>query len=138
MTLNNHVQDARVSNSPTFNNLLLVAQQETRRENLETVNLDVYLVNDHRISISVESVEQTDCVLEKVCTHLNVPEDLHSCFSLFLIRRDYDGDINVVRKLQDFESPYISQKALSVLDHDDSDAGGQGEGGAFYIKQEMD
>jgi hypothetical protein len=48
-----------------------------------------------------------------VCGLLGVPEELVYCFALFLIRRDEDGDITVVRKLQDFESPYISQKALA-------------------------
>lgn len=106
-------QDARISNSPTFNNLLLVAQQETRRETREDVSLEIFLMNEHRISVDVQNVEQTDSVLEKVCQQLSVPEQFHYCFSLFLIRRDSDGDITVVRKLQDFESPYISQKALS-------------------------
>jgi len=116
-------QDARVSNSPTFNNLLLAAQQETRRESTEKVDLDVYLMNDQRVTISVHTVEQTDSVLEKTCIQLNIQEDLHSCFSLFLIRRDYDGEINIVRKLQDFESPYISQKALSIPNQDDAETG---------------
>ena len=117
------MKDARVSNSPTFNNLLLAAQQETRRESTEKVDLDVYLMNDQRVTISVHTVEQTDSVLEKTCIQLNIQEDLHSCFSLFLIRRDYDGEINIVRKLQDFESPYISQKALSIPNQDDAETG---------------
>ena len=86
-----------------------MAQQETRREQQESVNLDVYLMNDHRVTISVHTVEQTDSVLEKTCAQLNIPEDFQSCFSLFLITRDYDGDINVVRKLQDFESNVLTK-----------------------------
>ena len=108
------IQDPRVSNSSTFNSLLVSAQQETRKENLENISIDIFLLNEQRININIQTVEQTDSVLSKVCSQLNVPEEFQSCFSLFLIRRDFDGDITIVRKLQDFESPYISQKALST------------------------
>ena len=107
-------QDHRISNSQTFNTFLLTAQKETRREEIENINLEVFLMNEHKITVSVLTIEQTDVVLDNVCDQLHVPEDLVSCFSLFLIRRDGDGDITVVRKLQDFESPFISQKALST------------------------
>ena len=107
-------QDPRVSNSQTFNTFLLAAQKETRRERTENISLDVFLMNEHKVTVSVTTTEQTDVVLDQVCAQLNIPEDFVSCFSLFLIRRDDDGDITVLRKLQDFESPYISQKALSA------------------------
>jgi len=116
-------QDARVSNSATFNTLLLVAQQETRRETVENINLEIFLMNEHRVTVHIQSVEQTDTVLEKVCMQLSVPEEYHYCFALFLIRRDGDGDITVARKLQDFESPFISQKALSLPDDGDDESG---------------
>jgi len=76
--------------------------------------LDVFLMNEHRVTVTVLTTEQTDVVLENVCSQLNVPEDLINCFSLFLIRRDDDGNVTVLRKLQDFESPYISRKALCI------------------------
>jgi len=61
-------------------------------------------MNDHKISVTILTVEQTDAVLEQVCKELNVPEDLVYCFSVFLIRRDEDGDITIVRKLQDLDT----------------------------------
>ena len=112
-------QDHRISNSQTFNTFLLTAQKETRRESMEKVNLNVFLMNEHKLTVSVLSTEQTDVVLENVCSQLNIPEDLVTCFSLFLIRRDDDGDVTVLRKLQDFESPYISHKAVSATSSED-------------------
>ena len=85
--------------------------------------LDVFLMNEHKVSVTILTVEQTDVVLEQVCKELNIPEDLMYCFSLFLIRRDEDGDITIVRKLQDFESPYISQKALSAMEESSDNTG---------------
>jgi hypothetical protein len=116
-------QDPRISNSPTFNTFLLAAQQETRQEQPENVSLDVYLMNEHKVSLNILTTEQTDAVLEKACHLLTVPESLVYCFSLFLIRRDEDGDITIVRKLQDFESPYISQKTLAGPACSSSNAG---------------
>ena len=117
------LQDPRISNSATFNSFLLAAQQETRRELAENVSLDIYLMNEHTVSVNILTTEQTDAVLEKACSLLSVPEDLVYCFALFLIRRDEDGDITVVRKLQDFESPYISQKALASPAYSSVNAG---------------
>ncbi len=71
-------------------------------------------MNEHKVSVNILTTEQTDSVLEKACSLLSVPENLVYCFALFLIRRDEDGDITILRKLQDFESPYISQKALAT------------------------
>ncbi len=52
-------------------------------------------------------------VLQKVCLQLGVPDDFVYYFALFLIQRDEDtGDVSILRKLQDYESPYISQKSL--------------------------
>ena len=113
-------QDHRISGSHTFNTFLLTAQKETRQEEIENVNLDVFLMNEHKVTVRVLTTEQTDVVLDNVCSQLNVPEDFVTCFTLFLIRRDDDGDITVLRKLQDFESPHISQKALSNSSSDRS------------------
>jgi hypothetical protein len=47
-----------------------------------------------------------------VCSQLGVPNDLVFYFALYLIRRDTHGrGMTVVRKLQDFESPFTSQKS---------------------------
>merc|ERR1740131_118335 len=81
-------------------------------------------MNDQKISVNIQTVEHTDVVLQQVCEKLQVPNNLVHCFSLFLIRRDEDGDITIVRKLQDFESPYISQKALSAMEQAASDNSG--------------
>ncbi|CAG2059054.1 unnamed protein product [Timema podura] len=49
---------------------------------------------------------------QKVCQQINLPVVYVYYFSLFLIKREEDGSITVLRKLQDFESPYISQKSI--------------------------
>lgn len=57
-------QDPRVANGVVFNGFLLAAQQETAAEKAEEVDLEVFLMNDSKITISGMTVLQTEEVLE--------------------------------------------------------------------------
>ncbi|KDR21557.1 sorting nexin-17 [Zootermopsis nevadensis] len=105
-------QDPRLVNTDLFNGFLLSAQQETSCEKSQEVPLDVFLMNGYKISLNVVTTERSDQVLEKACHQLNLPNEYVYYFSLFLINREEDGDITILRKLQDFESPYISEKSI--------------------------
>lgn len=104
-------QDPRISNGLVFNGFLLAAQQETASERAEEVDLDVFLMNDSKITIRGLTILQTGDVLEKVCQQLGVPEDLVYYFALYLIQRD-ESSFSILKELQDYESPYISQKSF--------------------------
>lgn len=105
-------QDPQLVNADLFNGFLLSAQQETSCVKCQEVPLDVFLMNGYKISLSIMTTERSDQVLEKACHQLSLPSEYVYYFSLFLIKREEDGDITVSRKLQDFESPYISQKSI--------------------------
>uniref|UniRef100_A0A0L8I288 PX domain-containing protein n=1 Tax=Octopus bimaculoides TaxID=37653 RepID=A0A0L8I288_OCTBM len=77
-------QVPEIASCSIFNSFLLNAQQESMQQIEESVNLEVYLMNDHKLTVNITSTDQTEDVLEVV-----------------------------IRKLQDFESPYISLKALN-------------------------
>ena len=57
-------QDQRVANSDLFNGFLLSAQKETRKEKPVEAKLDVFLMNGHKITVNIMSMDQTDDVLE--------------------------------------------------------------------------
>ena len=66
-------QDARVSNGVTFNGFLLAAQMETRAAMAaaadknaaeSVVGVDVFLMNDQKVTVRGKSILQTDEVLE--------------------------------------------------------------------------
>jgi len=106
-------QDPRVSNGIVFNGFLLAAQQETASEKSEEVDLDVFLMNDSKTTVRGLTILQTEEVLEKVCQQLGVPDEFVYYFALYLIQRDEaTGKVSILRKLQDYESPYISQKSI--------------------------
>lgn len=103
-------QDQKISNSDVFNGFLLSAQQETQKEQSEAVVLDMYLMNGHKISINIMSTDQTDDVLEAAASQIELPDDLVYYFGLYMVKKEEGGDNSIVRKLQEFESPFISLK----------------------------
>ena len=128
-------QNTRLSQTLAFNGFLLASQQETHAdpERTKEVELNVYLMNDQKITIRGWTVLQTQDVIEKVCKQLGIPISHASHFGLFLVQRaernagqitslttgnEDLGDSNMnanrmtlVKKLQDYESPYISLKS---------------------------
>lgn len=108
-------QTPHLMNTEIFNGFLLSAQQESSPEKCQEVPLDVFLMNGYRITINARTNERSEQILEKVCCQINLPTTYMYYFALFLIRREDNGDIIIVRKLQDFESPYISQKSIQGI-----------------------
>ncbi|KAL5015073.1 hypothetical protein ScPMuIL_009343 [Solemya velum] len=104
-------QDLRIAKSDMFNSLLLSAQQETLQEEPENVTLDIFLMNGHKILTNIMSTDQTDEVLESIASQIDLPDELVYYFALFLIKKEGEGENSIVRRLQGFESPYISLKA---------------------------
>ena len=132
-------QDPRLSQSLAFNGFLLATQQETHAdpERTNEVALDVFLMNDQKITIRGWSVLQTQDVIERVCSQLGISESHSPHFGLFLVQRAENNIMNglnmgsenygeksksnlsanhmtLVKKLQDYESPYISLKSHPV------------------------
>lgn len=105
-------QDSRLVTSELTIGFLLSAQQETTCEKLEHISLDIYTMNNYQIPLRVSTFDRTEQVLAKALKHLNLPLEYLQYFSLFLIRRDNNGDIVILRKLLDFESPYMSHRTI--------------------------
>lgn len=109
-------QDSLLGASEMFNSFLRKAQQETQQIPTEEVALDICLANGQKIAVNILTSDQTEDVLEAVATKLDLPEDLAGFFSLFLVREDVDGGLTFVRKLQEFELPYVSITSLQSSD----------------------
>ncbi|MEJ1287209.1 sorting nexin 17 [Cricetulus griseus] len=105
-------QDPLLGSSETFNSFLRRAQQETQQVPTEEVSLEVLLSNGQKVLVNVLTSDQTEDVLEAVAAKLDLPDDLIGYFSLFLVREKEDGSFSFVRKLQEFELPYVSVTSL--------------------------
>lgn len=72
--------------------------------------LDVYLMNGFRINVNGYAGDCSSIVLENACVNIDLSKELAYYFSLFLMRKDKDGGVTLVRRLLDFEAPYVSQR----------------------------
>lgn len=104
-------QNSKILSDEVFNGFLLNAQQETQNQKQEDVELDIYLMNGQKVSIKILSTLQTDDVLETVASAVNLPAEYVFYFALFLVKKEQEDEFSVVRRMQDFESPFISLKA---------------------------
>ncbi|XP_025088996.1 sorting nexin-17-like isoform X2 [Pomacea canaliculata] len=106
-------QDQRMGSSDIFNTFLHTAQQESQKEVPEHVTLDVFLMNGHKITVNITSTDQTDDILEGVASQIEIPNEFVYYFGLFLVKKEDKGNNSIVRRLQDFESPYISLRTAN-------------------------
>ncbi|KAK7068085.1 Sorting nexin-17 [Halocaridina rubra] len=109
-------QDPRVLNNDVFNGFLVSAQNETQRAGggQDEVQIEIYMMSGQKVTLSVPATLQTDDLLEKVCNHIHLPNELVYYFALFLVKKE-ENDLIVVKRLQDFESPYISQRCVKGI-----------------------
>uniref|UniRef100_A0AAY5EJP4 Sorting nexin-17 n=1 Tax=Electrophorus electricus TaxID=8005 RepID=A0AAY5EJP4_ELEEL len=110
-------QDPLLGASETFNSFLRKAQQETQQIPTEEVQLEVHLSNGQKVTVNILTSDQTEDVLEAVATKLDLPDDLVGYFSLFLIQEGEHGNCTFVRKLQEFELPFVSVTSLHNPDY---------------------
>lgn len=92
----------------SFQQFLLNAQKEVQKGPEESVSLDIYLVNGKKVEVDIASTDQTNDVLEVAIQTIGVREEFTYYFALYLVE-DETGKITI-RRMQDFESPYISLK----------------------------
>ncbi|XP_040282792.1 sorting nexin-17 [Bufo bufo] len=110
-------QDPVLGSSETFNSFLRRSQQETQQIPTEEAQLEVFLSNGQKVKVSILTSDQTEDVLEAVAAKLDLPEELIGYFSLYLIKDGVDGSFSFVRKLQEFELPYVSVTSLRNRDY---------------------
>uniref|UniRef100_A0A671RFJ4 Sorting nexin-17 n=1 Tax=Sinocyclocheilus anshuiensis TaxID=1608454 RepID=A0A671RFJ4_9TELE len=105
-------QDPILGSSEMFNSFLRKAQQETQQIPTEEVQLEIYLFSGQKVKVNILTSDQTEDVLEAVASKLDLPDELVGYFSLFLVQERGDGGCTYVRKLQEFELPYVSITSL--------------------------
>lgn len=90
---------------------MLNAQVETfEKEFHYETTIDIFLINGLRISLATVASDCSLKVLKKALNTIDLPENLHKYFCLYLIREE-NGKMRIVKKLMEFmESPYITQK----------------------------
>jgi sorting nexin-17 len=106
------IQNKYIITSSYFNEFFLNAQNETFStkliNNQEKINLNICLLNNHEIVIDNLSLnDNTIRVLDACAAKIQLQQDFISYFALYLYLQN-DNQLNILRSLYDFESPYIS------------------------------
>ncbi|XP_053615830.1 sorting nexin-17 [Plodia interpunctella] len=110
-------QNPVLSNSSLLITFLFSAQQETHSVRMHEVDIEISLMNGYRIPLSVSSTDSSSTILDIACNYINLPKELTKYFSLYLFNWSCakDGQPSL-KKLEDYESPYISQKYVRPED----------------------
>lgn len=110
-------QNPVLSNSDLLTTFLFSAQQETHGVRMHEVEIEISLMNGYRIPLSVSSIDSSNTILDIACNYINLPKELVKYFSLYLFNWSCakDGQPSL-KKLEEYESPYISQKYVRPED----------------------
>ncbi|XP_031525553.1 sorting nexin-31 isoform X3 [Papio anubis] len=76
--------------------------------------LDIFLPNEESIKIEIITSDTAERVLEVASHKIGLCRELLGYFGLFLIRFGKEGKLSVVKKLADFELPYVSLGSSEV------------------------
>ncbi|XP_032614369.1 sorting nexin-31 isoform X1 [Hylobates moloch] len=112
--LQNVTMDPNVLRSDVFVEFLKLAQLNTFNIATKKAYLDIFLPNEQSIKIEIITSDTTERVLEVVSHKIGLCRELLGYFSLFLIRFGKEGKLSVVKKLADFELPYVSLGSSEV------------------------
>lgn len=105
-------QDPIFSKSELLRIFLLNAQQESSYIESYETSLDVYLMNGYRTQVNCYTTDWSSKVLEKAAQNVDLSPNYVPYFALYLMRKEKDGGVTLVRKLMDFEAPFITQRKL--------------------------
>lgn len=101
-------QDSMIANSDIFNGFLLAAQQETHEciKDRE-YSVSIYQLNWQCITLSAYTNENSQIVLERYAEAIQLEQQFLPYFCFYLVCHN-QNDYQTIRRLQNFESPYLT------------------------------
>ncbi|XP_029447666.1 sorting nexin-31 isoform X2 [Rhinatrema bivittatum] len=106
--LQNVAVTPHIASSEIFIGFLKKLQLDTFRILTEKTSLNVYLANGRKIAVDIQTSDTAERVLEVVFYQLEISRDLAGYFSLFVIQDGSNGDFSVMKRVVDFELPYVT------------------------------
>ncbi|XP_020944700.1 sorting nexin-31 isoform X1 [Sus scrofa] len=112
--LQNVTVDPNMLRSDVFVDFLKLVQLDTFSITTKKVPLDVLLPDERSIKVEILTSDTAERVLEVVSHKIGLRRELVGYFGLFLIRFGKEGKLSVMKKLVDFELPYVSLRSSQV------------------------
>ncbi|XP_074124191.1 sorting nexin-31 isoform X1 [Sminthopsis crassicaudata] len=106
--------DPNILKSEVFIRFFKLLQQDTFKITTKKVFLDVFLPDGKTMRIEILTSDTTERVLEIVAYKTGLSRELIGYFNLFLIQFHSDGALSVMKKMAEFELPYVSLQSTEV------------------------
>ncbi|XP_010128923.1 PREDICTED: sorting nexin-31, partial [Chlamydotis macqueenii] len=113
--LQNVTLDSSITKSDVFIGFFRKLQQDTFKIQTQRAFLDVYLADGSNIRLDIQTSDTAERVLEVTSCKMGLPRELIKYFSLFFFQDYDDGVLSVVKKVADFELPYVSLQSMKEL-----------------------
>ncbi|XP_045717224.1 sorting nexin-31 isoform X4 [Phyllostomus hastatus] len=106
--LQNVTMDPNVLRSNVFTDFLKLVQLDAFSIPTKKASLDIFLPDGRSVRVEILTSDTAERVLEVVSHKIGLCPELLGYFGLFLIRFRKEGKLSVMKKLADFELPYVS------------------------------
>ncbi|KAM6281030.1 sorting nexin-31 isoform 2-T2 [Porphyrio hochstetteri] len=113
--LQNVTLDSNITNSDAFIGFFRKLQQDTFKIQTQRAFLDVYLADGSNIRLDIQTSDTAERILEVTSCEMGLPRELIKYFSLFFFQDHDDRALSVVKKVADFELPYVSLQSMKEL-----------------------
>ncbi|XP_042642013.1 sorting nexin-31 isoform X2 [Tyto alba] len=90
--------------------------EDTFKIQTQRAFLDVYLADGSNIRLDIQTSDTAERILEVTLCRMGLSRELIKYFSLFFFQDHDDGVLSVVKKLAEFELPYVSLQSMKELD----------------------
>nr|XP_056710230.1 sorting nexin-31 [Euleptes europaea] len=110
--LQNVSSDPSVTNSDVFISFFRKLQLDTFKIQTQQAFLDVYFADGRHLRMDIQTSDTAERVLEVMSYKIKLSRELVGYFSLFLIQDQNDGELSVLKKLAEFELPYVSLQSM--------------------------
>ncbi|XP_053875569.1 sorting nexin-31 isoform X4 [Malaclemys terrapin pileata] len=108
--------DPSITNSDVFISFFRKLQQDTFKIQTQRASLDVYLADGRNVKLDIQTSDTAERVLEVVSYKMGLSRELIGYFSLFFIQDHSNGVLSVVKKVAEFELPYVSLQSMKESD----------------------
>ncbi|XP_006897229.1 PREDICTED: sorting nexin-31 [Elephantulus edwardii] len=112
--LQNLSLDPNVLRSDAFIEFLRQVQLTTFNVTTKKTSLDISLPGGKSVKIEILTSDTAETVLEAVSHRIGLCRELLDYFGLFLVRLHKEGTFSVMKKMADFELPYVSLQSPEV------------------------
>ncbi|NWY01189.1 SNX31 protein, partial [Nothoprocta ornata] len=115
--LQNVTLHPNITNSDVFVSFFRKLQQDTFQIETRRASLDVYLADGSSIGLDIQTSDTAERILEVIVMSykMGLSRELIGYFSLFFIQDHGDGALSVVKKVAEFELPYVSLQSMKEL-----------------------